>query len=94
MIVKITKYQIVRGAWFSNLPDFITSKKTVSNIKNEDDMCFKWAVTRALHPFEKKANVVSKPLRKQSEKCSWDGLTFPLAVNYAKEFSENNNIGG
>ena len=59
MIVKITKYQIVRGAGFSELRKFITSKKTVINIKNEDDMCFKYAVTRALHPVEKKRTLLA-----------------------------------
>ena len=93
MIVKITKYQIVRGAGFSELPKFITSKKMVINIKNEDDMCFKYAVTRALHPVEKKANVVSKILRKQTEEYNWEGLTFPVAVKDVKIFSKNNDIG-
>jgi hypothetical protein len=93
MIVKITKYQIVRGAGFSELPKFITSKKTVINIKNEDEMCFKYAVTRALHPVEKKANVVSKILRKQTEEYNWEGLTFPVAVKDVKIFSKNNDIG-
>ncbi|CAB4039934.1 Hypothetical predicted protein, partial [Paramuricea clavata] len=50
-VVKM-KYQIVRGAGFSELPRFITNKKTIINIKNEDNMCFKYAVTRALHPVE------------------------------------------
>ena len=93
MIIKVTKYQIVRGAGFSELPKFITSKKTVINIKNEDDMCFKYAVTRALHPVKEKANAVSKLLRKQTENYNWEGLTFPVAVKDAKIFSENNNIG-
>ena len=93
MIVKITKYQIVRGAGFSELPKFITSKKTVINITNEDDMCFKYPVTRALHPLEKKANVVSKLLRKQTEKYNWEGLIFPVAVKDTKIFSKNNDIG-
>jgi hypothetical protein len=93
MIIKVTKYQIVRGAGFSELPKFITSKKTVINIKNEDDMCFKYAVTRAQHPVKKKANVVSKLLRKQTENYNWEGLTFPVAVKDVKIFSKNNNIG-
>ena len=93
MIIKITKYQILRGAGFSELPKFITSKKSVINIKNEDDMCFKYAVTRALHPVEKKANTVSKLLRKQTENYNWEGLTFPVAVKDVKIFSKNNNIG-
>ncbi|CAB4026565.1 uncharacterized transposon-derived [Paramuricea clavata] len=93
MIIKVTKYQIVRGAGFSELPKFITSKKTVINIKNKDDMCFKYVVTRALHPVEKKANVVSKLLKEQTENYNWEGLTFPVAVKDVKIFSENNNIG-
>jgi hypothetical protein len=93
MIIKVTKYQIVRGAGFPELPKFITSKKTVINIKNEDDMCFKYAVTRALHPVDKKANIVSKLLRKQTENYNWEGLTFPVAVKDVKIFSKNNNIG-
>jgi hypothetical protein len=93
MIIKVTKYQIVRGAGFSELPKFITSKKTVINIKNEDDMCFKYAVTRAQHPVKKKANVVSKLLEKQTENYNWEGLTFPVAVKDVKIFSKNNNIG-
>ena len=93
IVIKVTKYQIVRGAGFSELPKFITSKKTVINIKNEDDMCFKYAVTRALHPVKKKANVVSKLLREQIENYNWEGLTFPVAVKDVKIFSKNNNIG-
>jgi RNase H-fold protein (predicted Holliday junction resolvase) len=93
MIVKITKYQIVRGAGFSELPKFIVDKWTIINIKNEDDMCFKYAVTRAVHPVERKANTVSKLLRKQTEEYNWEGLTFPVAVKDVKTFSKNNNIG-
>ena len=44
MIIKVTKYQIVRGAGFSELPKFITSKKTVINIKNEDTECMIMAI--------------------------------------------------
>ena len=93
MIVRITEYQIVRGAGFFELPKFITNKKTVINMKNEDNMCFKYAVTRALHPVEREANVVSKLLKKQSEKYNWEGLTFPVAVKDVKIFSKNNDIG-
>ncbi|CAB4012677.1 Hypothetical predicted protein [Paramuricea clavata] len=75
----------------TNIPE---NKKTVINIKNEDDMCFKYAVTRALHPVEKKANVVSKLLRKQTEKYKLEGLTFPVAVKDTKIFSKNNDRRG
>ncbi|CAB4022881.1 Hypothetical predicted protein [Paramuricea clavata] len=72
---------------------FITNKKTIINIKNENNMCFKYAVTRAFHPLERKADVVSKLLKKQSEKYNWAELLFPVAVKDVKIFSKNNDIG-
>ena len=40
------------------LPDFLTAKKAIINLKNEDDECFKWAITRALNPVENIPNVL------------------------------------
>ena len=36
-------------------------------MENNDDQCFKWAVTRALHPVDRDAERISKILRKHSE---------------------------
>ena len=69
--MQITKYQIVRGAGNSELPKFIVDKGTIINIKNEDDMRFKYAVTRALQPVERKANTVSKLLLSFSYINAW-----------------------
>ena len=35
-----------------------------NNLKNEDDECFKWAITRALNPVEKTLNVLIKNFEK------------------------------
>jgi len=35
-------------------------------MKNEDEQCFKWAVTRALNPVDKNAEKIDKTLRKQA----------------------------
>ena len=35
-------------------PKFLAAKKAIINLKNEDDECFKWTITRALNPVEKK----------------------------------------
>ena len=40
----------LKGNSWILLPEAISKKKAVINMKNEDDECFKWCVTRALNP--------------------------------------------
>ena len=61
-------------------------------MKNEDDMCFKWAVTRALNPVDKNPERVTKLLREQSEQYNWEGVDFPTTLRDIKTFEKNNNI--
>ena len=51
--VHLTDVQPLLGSTFLPLPKKIATKKAVINMKNDDDQCFKWSVTRALHPVEK-----------------------------------------
>ena len=63
-------------------------------MKNEDQECFKWAVTRALNPVEKDPQRVTKEFRKQSEELNWDGIEFPTPCleRVFKKFERNNNV--
>ena len=56
-VVSVEKIQIdksaydpVKGSSHIPLPKKIADKKALINMQNEDDMCFKYAVTRALNP--------------------------------------------
>ena len=40
---------LTRGGYYTELPKWIKSKKAVTNPLNNDQGCFKWAVTAALH---------------------------------------------
>ena len=42
------------------LPKFLAAKKAIINLKNEDDECFKWAITPALNPVEKNSERIAK----------------------------------
>ena len=46
------KLNLTRGSSYIPLPDWISKKKAVINPKNEDQECFKWAVTVALNHGE------------------------------------------
>ncbi|CAB4023213.1 Hypothetical predicted protein [Paramuricea clavata] len=45
--IHIEEFQPLRGKGHEPLPESIAKKKQVINMKNDDDECFKWAVTRA-----------------------------------------------
>ena len=45
LILNIDFYNPIEGNKWVELPDFIKSKKAVINPKNDDEQCFKWAVT-------------------------------------------------
>ena len=48
------KYEPLSGSSYILLRKFLAAKKAIINLRNEDDECFKWAITRALNPVEKK----------------------------------------
>ncbi len=56
----------------------------------ESEMCFKWAVTRALNPVTKNPQRITKELREQSEKYDWEGITFPTKVKDIPIWEKNN----
>ena len=59
-------------------------------MKNEDDECFKWCVTRALNPVENHPERTTQKLRKQAEELNWKGISFPMEVDKIDRFEKNN----
>ena len=58
------KFEPLGGSSYISLPTFLTAKKAIINLRNEDDECFKWAITRALNPVEKTLNVLIENFEK------------------------------
>ena len=65
--------------------------KAIINLKNENDECFKWAITRSLNRVEQKLNVLIKKLREKSEVFNWDGLKFPVNLSDINKFKNHNS---
>ena len=86
----ITKFKPLGGKSYKPFPKTIVKTKAVINMENNDDQCFKWAVTRALHPVDRDAGQISKILREQSENYIWN--EFPTKVKDICKFETNNNI--
>ena len=58
------KYEPLGGSSYIPLSAFPAAKKAIINLRNEDDECFKWGITRALNPVEKTLNVLIENFEK------------------------------
>ena len=92
LLVTKTRLNPLRGSSHIPLAVRIKNKKALINIKNKDDKCFKYAVTRALNQVDDKAERVSKELKEQTKKYNWSGIEFPTPCceKQFRKFEENN----
>ena len=79
----------IKGSSYVPLPEKIAAKKAVINLKNEDEECFQWCVTRALNPGDHPERV-SLQLREDSKKLNWSGLKFPVKLKDITIFEKAN----
>ena len=91
--VQITQFIPLRGRSYIPLPKVLANKKAIINMKNDDNECFKWCVTRALFPVNKNPERIDKNLRENSKRINWNGLKFPIDLKQIAHFENlNQNI--
>ena len=86
------KHKPLSGSSYIPLPATIMRKKAIINMKNEDNECFKWNVTRWMNPVDKNPERITNDLRKQSEKLNWEGIVWPMKLKDINKFEKMNNI--
>ena len=74
-----------------DIPRDVGNIKAVINVKNKDDMCFKWSVPAALHPVQKKPERVSK-YREHERELNFDGISFPVSLKDITKFETQNGV--
>ncbi|PFX14317.1 hypothetical protein AWC38_SpisGene21541 [Stylophora pistillata] len=84
------KYTPLKGSSYIELPKHLARKMAIINMKNKDEECFKWCVTRALCPVRSHPERITKILRKQAEKLVWDEIEFPMEVRSIRRFEKLN----
>ena len=89
--ILIDPYKPLSAKSYIPLPKELALKKAIINVKNENDNeCFKWAVTSAVYQVNKNAEILSKKMRQDSEKFDWTGIEFPVTLKNIKTFEKNN----
>ena len=90
LTILFTNHRPLGGSSHIPLPSVLKNKKAVVNLKNEDEMCFKWCATRACFPVEKNAERISEELRNQAKTLNWNGLSFPTPLSDISKFERRN----
>ena len=85
------KYEPLGGSSYNTLPKFLAAKKAIINHKNEDDECFKWAITRAQNPVENHPERIDRELRENSKVLNWKGLKFPVNLSDINKLENHNS---
>ena len=85
------KYEPLGCSSYIPLPGFLAAKKAIINLRNEDEECFKWAITRALNPVEKNSERIDIKLREKTEVFNWEGLKFPVNLMDINKFENHNS---
>ena len=85
------KYEPLVGSSYIPLPNFLSANKAIINLKNDDDECFKWAMTRPLNPVEKHPERIDRQFRETSKVFNWRGLKFPVNLGDINKFENHNS---
>ena len=84
-------YTPISGRSYIPLPKFLADKKAIINVINENDNeCFKWAVTSVVYPQKDHPERLNNRMRENSEKFDWTGIEFPVDWKGIDKFEKQN----
>ena len=88
------KYNPTRAGKYIDLPEWIKKKKACINIKNEDDMCFKYCVQCKFYDIYKKDHPERlfhyNKVKQEDNLINWDGVMFPASNEHINTFEQIN----
>ena len=85
------KINLNRGGSYIDYPKWLKNKKVTTNIKNNDDKCFQYAVTVALNYQNIKSNPERIPnIKPFIDQHNWKEISFPLHQKHWQKSELNN----
>lgn len=89
LILEMVDYQPLGGSSYIKLPKDVYDTKSIINVQNQDQECFKWSILAALHPASRDAERVSK-YQAFKEELNFTGIEFPVTVDQIGKFEKLN----
>ena len=88
--ILMDRYRPLGGGSYKTLPSKLAKKNAIVNPNNEDDECFKWAVTIGLDPADVHPERITQRVKDNSRKLCWDGVEFPAKEEDVRAFEKAN----
>ena len=91
LYINVHRLVLTRVSSYTELPEWLKSKKAVINPQNKDEECFKWTVIEALHHEEIKHHPERiSLLRPYENQYNWKGVEFPVSIKKIDKVEKNN----
>ena len=90
--INIVNYQPFKGSSYINLPQELKNNKSLINLQNKDNECFRWCHIRHLNPQEKDPQRIKKVDKAYIDKLNYTGIEFPVTVKQINKIEKQNNI--
>ena len=91
LYINFYRLALKRGRSYTELPEWLKSKKAVINPQKKDEECFKWATIASLYQEEiKKVHHSILKLRPFENQNNWTGFEFPVSIKKIDKFEKNN----
>ena len=93
LVISYDRYNPTRGSSYIPLPDWVANKKACINIKNNDELCFKYSVQCGFYEIYKKDHPCDMYHYKKYVNDSfikWDNINFPVGNDEIEQFEEQN----
>ena len=90
LVLHTTKWEPIYGSSYIPLDPYLTNKKAIINMQNEDDKCFMWSVLRALYPKNKNAERIDKDLKSKQDNINMKGICYPVNLKAIDHFEHLN----
>ena len=84
------KWEPLSGSSYLPLDAYLTNKKALINMQNEDTKCFMWSILRALNPKDKNPGRIDKDLISKQDTLNMEGIKYPVDFRGIDRFESQN----
>ena len=87
LLLKVDRFNPLKGEGYTDLPVVIKTKKAVTNVQNKDEKCFECAILSALHHSEiKEKHERPSKYKAHLGKLNFTGIEFPVSLKDIDKF--------
>ena len=89
--LNVVKYSPLEGSSYIKMPKDLRNRSLI-NIKNNDNECFRWCHIRHLNPQETNPQRIKQVDKEYIKNLNYSGIEFPVTIKQYNKIEKQNNI--